>query len=79
MDAGVAGVRLVRGDKMNALDPVRFEALVETGRSLIAMPGLRAVVLSGEGHAFCVGRGVLAQFALCAGHGRAVAVEEHRA
>jgi enoyl-CoA hydratase/carnithine racemase len=55
MDVGVADVRLVRGDKMNALDPAMFEALREVGQSLIAMPGLRAVVLSGEGRAFCAG------------------------
>ena len=41
MDAGVADVRLVRGDKMNALDPAMFAALREVGQSLIAMPGLR--------------------------------------
>jgi enoyl-CoA hydratase/carnithine racemase len=52
---GVADVRLDRADKMNALDPAMFDALVETGRGLIARPGLRAVVLSGEGRAFCAG------------------------
>lgn len=52
---GVADVRLVRADKMNALDNAMFEALVETGERLKAEPGLRAVVLSGEGRAFCAG------------------------
>jgi enoyl-CoA hydratase/carnithine racemase len=52
---GVADVRLDRADKMNALDPAMFDALVETGRGLISLPGLRAVVLSGEGRAFCAG------------------------
>lgn len=52
---GVADVRLVRGDKMNALDPAMFTALVDTGRRLVDQPGLRAVVLSGEGRAFCAG------------------------
>ena len=55
MDQGVADVRLVRVDKMNALDDAMFSALVETGEQLKAMPGLRAVVLSGEGRAFCAG------------------------
>ena len=55
IEAGVADVRLVRGDKMNALDPAMFEALVDTGRRLIDTPGLRAVVISGEGRAFCAG------------------------
>lgn len=52
---GVADVRLVRGDKMNALDPAMFEALVSTGQRLIREPGLRAVVISGEGRGFCAG------------------------
>ena len=52
---GIADVRLNRPDKMNALDNAMFEALVETGRGLCAERGLRAVVLSGEGRAFCAG------------------------
>lgn len=52
---GVAEVRLNRPDKMNALDPAMFDALVSTGDSLLRMPGLRAVVLTGEGRAFCAG------------------------
>ena len=55
LDNGVADVRLNRPDKMNALDQAMFDALIETGRSLITQPGLRAVVLSGEGRAFCAG------------------------
>jgi len=54
-DNGVAQVRFTRGDKMNALDPAQFEAILEAGEALRAMPGLRAVVLSGEGRAFCAG------------------------
>jgi len=52
---GVADVRLVRADKMNALDNAMFEALVETGERLKTEKGVRAVVLSGEGRAFCAG------------------------
>jgi enoyl-CoA hydratase/carnithine racemase len=55
MQDGVADVRLVRVDKMNALDPAMFAALVETGERLKADPKVRAVVLSGEGRAFCAG------------------------
>ncbi len=55
IEDGVADVRMVRTDKMNALDDAMFEALVTTGERLIAEPGLRAVVLSGEGRAFCAG------------------------
>ncbi len=55
LTGGVADVRLNRPDKMNALDSAMFEALVETGRGLRTERGLRAVVLSGEGRAFCAG------------------------
>lgn len=52
---GVADVRLVRADKMNALDPEMFQRIIEAGHALQRMKGLRAVVLSGEGRAFCAG------------------------
>ncbi|MDB5432871.1 MAG: enoyl-CoA hydratase [Caulobacter sp.] len=52
---GVADVRMVRVDKMNALDDAMFSALIETGEALKADPKVRAVVLSGEGRAFCAG------------------------
>jgi enoyl-CoA hydratase/carnithine racemase len=55
LNDGVADVRLVRADKMNALDAAMFDALVATGERLARAPGLRAVVLSGEGRAFCAG------------------------
>jgi enoyl-CoA hydratase/carnithine racemase len=51
----VADVRLSRPDKMNALDAAMFQALIETGRKLATEPQVRAVVLSGEGRAFCAG------------------------
>ena len=53
--AGVADVRMVRVDKMNALDDAMFSALVETGEALKVDLKVRAVVLSGEGRAFCAG------------------------
>jgi enoyl-CoA hydratase/carnithine racemase len=52
---GVADVRLVRADKMNALDAAMFEALVAATERLSREKGVRAVVLSGEGRAFCAG------------------------
>jgi enoyl-CoA hydratase/carnithine racemase len=55
LQQGVADVRLVRADKMNALDDDMFEALRRTAERLQTMPGVRAVVLSGEGRAFCAG------------------------
>lgn len=51
----VADVKLVRSDKMNALDDAMFEALIETSAALEARKDVRAVVLSGEGRAFCAG------------------------
>src|ERR1700738_4818463 len=52
---GVADVRLVRVDKMNALDAAMFDALVTTSGRLSREKGRRAVLLSGEGRAFCAG------------------------
>lgn len=55
LQAGIADVRLNRPDKMNALDEAMFSALIETGEALGRDPSLRAVVISGEGRAFCAG------------------------
>ena len=52
---GVADVRLNRPDKMNAIDQAMFAALQEAGDEVSADPSVRAVVLSGEGRAFCAG------------------------
>jgi enoyl-CoA hydratase/carnithine racemase len=52
---GVADVRMNRPEKLNALDTAMFQALAEAGRALAQDRGLRAVVLSGEGRAFCAG------------------------
>ena len=52
---GIADVRLVRADKMNALDAAMFEALVAATERLAHEKAVRVVVLSGEGRAFCAG------------------------
>jgi enoyl-CoA hydratase/carnithine racemase len=52
---GVADVRLARADKMNALDPAMFAGIADAIDQLGATAGLRAVVLSGDGRAFCAG------------------------
>jgi len=52
---GIAQVRLRRPDKMNALDPAMFDGLIEAGKALLDRDDVRAVVLSGEGRAFCAG------------------------
>ncbi len=55
LDGPVAHVRLNRADKRNGLDLAMFEALAAAGERLQGERGVRAVVLSGEGKAFCAG------------------------
>jgi enoyl-CoA hydratase/carnithine racemase len=52
---GIADVRLDRPDKLNALDPAMFQAIVDAGESLKDDRAVRVVVLSGEGRGFCAG------------------------
>ncbi|MEY4174577.1 MAG: hypothetical protein RI900_1742 [Actinomycetota bacterium] len=52
---GIADVRMVRTDKRNALDNAMFLALAEAGERLKTEPGVRVVVLSGDGASFCAG------------------------
>lgn len=52
---GVADVRLNRPQKMNALSPAMFDAIIAAGERLAREADLRAVVLSGNGNAFCAG------------------------
>lgn len=75
MDGGVADVRLNRPEKMNALDPAMFKALVDTGEALKADPSVRAVVLSGEGRAFCAGLDFSSFQAMAGSDGFEVAAE----
>ncbi|MEO0030348.1 MAG: hypothetical protein RIS94_106 [Pseudomonadota bacterium] len=55
IEAHVAHVLLDRADKMNALDDAMFEGIVAAGAWLHDQRGVRAVVLSGAGRAFCAG------------------------
>lgn len=59
---GVADVRLTRPEKMNAIDPAMFAALGEAGEAVGQDPSVRAVVISGEGRAFCAGLDIAAFF-----------------
>ena len=52
---GVVELQLARADKMNALDRAMFDALIEAGEKLMHDTGVRAVVISGRGKAFCAG------------------------
>ncbi len=51
----IAYVTLTRGDKMNGVDQDMGEALIAAAHGLKDNESLRAVVLSGEGRAFCAG------------------------
>ncbi|UDY23249.1 crotonase/enoyl-CoA hydratase family protein [Nocardioides sp. Kera G14] len=52
---GIAHVRLARPEKLNALTLPLLEELTATARRLAKDTTLRAVVLAGEGDAFCAG------------------------
>ena len=54
-DGAVATVTLSRPEKRNALDPPTLEALGDAFRSLAEDDAVRAVVLAGDGPAFCAG------------------------
>lgn len=71
----VADVKMIRGDKMNALDPAMFEALCTAIDQLAALPGVRCVVLSGDGRAFCAGLDMTSMAS--GGSGNALAERTH--
>lgn len=51
----VAEVALVRSDKHNALDGSMFDSIAEAAREVAGEPGVRVVILHGEGPSFCSG------------------------
>ena len=51
----VASVTLTRPEKHNALDVAMFEAIAAAASQVAREPGVRAVVLHGEGPSFCSG------------------------
>ena len=55
IDNTVATVRMSRPEKLNALDADMFDGLIRMGKRIIADKSVRAVVLHGEGKAFCAG------------------------
>jgi enoyl-CoA hydratase/carnithine racemase len=55
VEGGVARVRLARPEKLNALTLEMLDDLVTVARALRRDRSVRAVVLSGEGDAFCAG------------------------
>lgn len=50
----IAHVRLTRADKMNAVDQEMIDAVIAAGNE-VAASDARAVIVSGEGKAFCAG------------------------
>ena len=60
----IAHVRLNRPAKRNGLDLAMFEGIIAAGEKILADPSVRAVVLSGEGPAFCAGLDVKAFFSM---------------
>ncbi len=72
---GVAQVRLIRADKMNALDPDMFQAIIDAGHALYHAKGLRAVVLSGDGRSFCAGLDLMSMANIGSGEGKAPLTE----
>jgi enoyl-CoA hydratase/carnithine racemase len=55
IDEHIATVTLARPDKHNALDVPMFEAIIGAASQLSSEPGLRAVVIHGDGPSFCSG------------------------
>jgi enoyl-CoA hydratase/carnithine racemase len=59
VDDHVAVVTLTRPEKHNALDVPMFEGIVSAAQQVAGEPGVRAVVLHGEGPSFCSGLDVM--------------------
>jgi enoyl-CoA hydratase/carnithine racemase len=55
----VAVVTLTRADKHNALDVPMFDGLLAAAQRLSGEPGVRAVVLHGDGPSFCSGLDIM--------------------
>ncbi|WP_433218295.1 enoyl-CoA hydratase-related protein [Dactylosporangium sp. CS-047395] len=73
VDGPVATVTLSRPDRLNALDLAGLRLLGNRLREVAGTPGVRCVVLTGEGRAFCAGADVSAEGAASGGaDGRAI-------
>jgi enoyl-CoA hydratase/carnithine racemase len=67
IDDHVAVVTLARPDKHNALDVPMFEGIIDAAERLCTEPGVRAVVLHGEGPSFCSGLDIVSMLSADAG------------
>jgi enoyl-CoA hydratase/carnithine racemase len=54
-EGALAFVTLNRPDKHNGVDGAMLRAVVKAQRSVRKLPGVRAVILNGEGSSFCAG------------------------
>jgi enoyl-CoA hydratase/carnithine racemase len=63
----VAIVTLTRAERHNALDVPMFEAIIAAAERLRTEPGVRAVVLRGDGPSFCSGLDVISIMAAQSG------------
>ena len=55
IDHAIAMVRMSRPEKRNGLDAEMFDALIRVGKRIMADSSVRAVILHGQGKAFCAG------------------------
>jgi enoyl-CoA hydratase/carnithine racemase len=72
----VATVTLTRPEKHNALDGAMFDGIIAAAEQVRAEPGVRAVVLHGDGPSFCSGLDLMGM--LAAGGGLNVITEPLR-
>ncbi|MFI5909323.1 enoyl-CoA hydratase-related protein [Dactylosporangium sp. NPDC051541] len=73
IDGPVATLTLTRPDRLNALDLAAMHRLADRLREASALPGVRGIVLTGEGRAFCAGADVSPTAAATGGtDGRAI-------
>ena len=70
----IARIEMIREDKLNALDPAMFDALIEAAEWLGGQTEARVAVLTGRGRMFCAGLD-FGSFAAMAGDGGATALE----
>jgi enoyl-CoA hydratase/carnithine racemase len=63
VDDHIAIVTLTRAEKHNALDVPMFEAIIGAADRLATEPGVRAIVLHGDGPSFCSGLDVMSVMA----------------
>lgn len=55
LDGSVAHIEMIREDKLNALDPAMFDALIAAADWLRGQKTARVAILSGRGRMFCAG------------------------